>query len=432
MRQGNSPERKLENLCKEYYAERQHFPTKNEDEFKGYNMYCLIKSIREGKYSSMPNLKDKVKAIFGTLVGNTAIDDKMKLCREYYSEHHHFPKSDVMYKGRSMRNLIRTLMDGKDNKYKDELRNMFPEYATKLKMYERIEKCRAYKAEYNKFPTPGTVYEEFDIYCFVKHHLRCGKGPTKKELLEIFEIKEEDILDVLSIRRHKMNLCAEFYNINHRLPGHDEIYGGFNLYNFANNIQICGPEKLKEELNDIFEGKLDALEPVNKQHIRIERIKLCKEFYDIHHRIPKVDEIYKGVAIGSFVKRICVRKAGPITKCSYARPTWVELSNIFGRYNMSNKIYEDKLKLCEEFYFKFKRIPKTYESFGNFNIGNFIFRIRRNESHPLYRTLRNIFGELFEINKRKSNRSKDNRSSEKSQLKLKLKLMKSRRSKLFG
>ena len=84
-----------------------------------------------------------------------------------------------------------------------------------------------------------------------------------------------------------------------RLPKNKEKYKDFKIGNFIDGLKRGQNSHLKEEVDNIFNTKIEA------KHINLkddnEKLELCKEFYNEYKRLPKSNEIYKDFKIGKFI-----------------------------------------------------------------------------------------------------------------------------------
>ena len=232
-------------------------------------------------------------------------EDKIKICEDYYNEFKRLPKQEEKYKNYGIGYFIEDIKRGKFDKIKNKIENI---YKCKLEMNkqnklddkEKIKLCKEFYEKNKRLPNSREEYKDFKIGYFI-HHLKQGCNSHLKEQVEkIFKqyIKKE----IITISdEDKIKLCQEFYNEKNRLPKFREVYKDFKIGIFIANIKKGQNNHLKDELNKIFDNKLNKniIELNNK-----EKIKLCKEFYDEFKRLPKNKDIYKDFKIGIFIKNM--------------------------------------------------------------------------------------------------------------------------------
>ena len=167
----------------------------------------------------------------------------------------------------------------------------------------------------------------------------------------------------------------------------DKIDSGFKtnvkrklkLYNYVHDIKF--DLKIKEKKNEYFNKII---------HFRLtfeDKLKLCQEFYDKYHRLPKQSEKYKEFNIGSFISNI---------RCSGYKG-FNQLKQIFKEHwidgNIKDHEYKQNLELCKQFYNENHRMPLAKEKYKEFNIGSFIYLIKTEKNTNKKKDLEEIFKE---------------------------------------
>ena len=186
----------------------------------------------------------------------------------------------------------------------------------------------------------------------------------------------------------KLKLCQEFYNENHRLPTCKEKYKNWNIGNFIRNIRY-GQFKGLDQVKQIFgEHWIDI---INKEYEYKEyeyKLKLCQEFYNENHRLPKNEEKYKEWNIGSFIH---------VIKTKNNKDKINDLKQIFKEHwidgNINEYKYKQNLELCKRFYDEYHRLPKRSDKYKEWNIGSFIDTIKCRKNKDKINDLKQIFGE---------------------------------------
>ncbi len=184
----------------------------------------------------------------------------------------------------------------------------------------------------------------------------------------------------------KIELCKEFYNEYKRLPKRNEIYKDFKIGNFMYCLKQGKNNHLKEEVENIFNTKIDVNRKLNLKDDN-EKLELCKEFYNEYKRLPKQNESYKDFNIGNFISGL---KQG---KNSHLKE---EVENIFNtKIEVDRKLNlkddNEKLELCKEFYNEYKRLPKQHDNYKDFKIGSFMYCLKQGKNSHLKEEVENIF-----------------------------------------
>lgn len=178
-------------------------------------------------------------------------------------------------------------------------------------------------------------------------------------------------------------------------------------------INICesSPENLKYFLVFPSSGKIEKydeniLKSLNVEYINIDIvdlqcfdfedewfINLCQEFYNLYKRLPKKTEKFNNWNIGYFFQRIriddahkhLIPKLNEIFQC--------DVSNITFKDTELETLKNNMIKSCKEYYELYNHMPKVDEKFNNFNIGDFIRKIKTkpDDNRELVEELNEIF-----------------------------------------
>ena len=293
-------------ICKEFYNENKRLP-KQKEIYKDFKIGSFINGLKQGKNS---HLKEEVESIFNTKIEVTKKlnlkddNEKLELCKEFYNEYKRLPKRNDTYKDFNIGSFISCLKQGKNSHLKEEIENIFNtkiEANEQCSDNEKIELCKEFYNEYKRLPKMNERYKDFNIGYFIN---RLKKGYTshlKEEVEKIFNTKIE-VAKKLNLKddNEKLELCKEFYNEYKRLPKDKEKYKDFNIGSFINRLKKGYTSHLKEEVEKIFNTKIEA----NKQRSDNEKLELCKEFYNEYKRLPKDKEKYKEFNIGNFIHNL--------------------------------------------------------------------------------------------------------------------------------
>lgn len=170
--------------------------------------------------------------------------------------------------------------------------------------------------------------------------------------------------------RRKVKLLEQFYLTYGREPKAREKYKGENIGYFLRNIRkgvitLETEEYLKLEKMGFRLISLDVKEEVHK------KVELLKEYYLEFEREPNVNEVYKDVKIGMFLKNIYCNGV------KLSTDDYKDLINLgFSFKTKTKRVKEKKIKALLAFYKKYERLPKQTESYKGENIGTFVMNIR--------------------------------------------------------
>ncbi len=378
-------------ICKEFYNEYKRLP-KTIEKYKDFKIGNFISGL---KYGCNSHLKEEVESIFNTKIEANHIDlkddnEKLELCKSFYNEYKRLPKRNESYKDFNIGSFITNLKKSQNSHLKEEVENIFNtkiEVNRKLNLKddnEKIELCKEFYNEYKRLPKRNESYKDFNIGSFITNLKKSQNSYLKEEVENIFNTKIE-VTKKLNLKddNEKLELCREFYNEYKRLPKDKEKYKDFNIGNFINGLKQGKNSYLKEEVENIFNTKIEVNRKLNLKNNN-EKIELCKEFYNEYKRIPKQNESYKDFNIGNFINGL---KQG---KNSHLKE---EVENIFNTKIEVNHYIDDneKIELCKEFYNIYKRLPTSRDKYKNFNIGSFIKDLKRGHNSHLKEEVENIF-----------------------------------------
>ena len=318
-------------------------------------------------------------------------NEKIELCKEFYNEYKRLPKNKEKYKDFNIGIFINHLKQGKNSHLKEEVENIFNNkiYANKkLNLKddnEKIELCKEFYNEYKRLPKINEIYKDFKIGKFIDNLKRGKNSHLKEEVENIFNNKIYVKTILLKDDNEKLELCKSFYNEYKRLPKQNESYKDFNIGNFINYLKYGYNSHLKEEVENIFNTKIEVAKKLNLKDDN-EKLELCKEFYNEYKRLPKKNDTYKDFKIGNFIDNL---KHG-------ANLHLKEVESIFNtkievNWKLNLKDDNEKIELCKEFYNEYKRLPTWREKYKDFNIGIFINHLKQGKNSHLKEEVENIF-----------------------------------------
>ena len=172
-------------------------------------------------------------------------------------------------------------------------------------------------------------------------------------------------------KERKIQLIEEFYQINGRLPKYTEKSGGIAIGRFLSNIKQKNTKIAEEQMSRLEILGFNKNE-TDKEEEKERKIQLIEEFYQINGRLPKQNEVYKGIAIGQFLNSI--RQGN--TKITEEQMNRLMKLGFEGQIN-DIKLDYSVIKMGQ-FYRKYKRLPDQGESIGNEKnkVGDILLLIR--------------------------------------------------------
>ena len=168
---------------------------------------------------------------------------------------------------------------------------------------DKLNLCKEFFSEYQRLPKHNEVYKDFNIGSFI-NCLKCGNNSlTNQQVAKIFEQEIRAVKVVKISDEDKLTFCKEFYNEFKRLPKRCEIYKDFNIGCFIQHIKHCNNSQLKQQVEEIFHQEIHDIKRTVKISGE-DKLNLCKEFYKAYQRLPKITEVYKDFKIGKFIQNL--------------------------------------------------------------------------------------------------------------------------------
>ena len=270
--------------------------------------------------------------------------------------------------------------------YKNKLNGNFVIMANDENKDNLVNRYLNVLAETNTNYIDSTEYKLnfYNDYHIDKEENSFEKEEDSLEEEEFFEF-ERYVYESVYSKDHRIEICKEFYNENKRLPKQKEIYKNFKIGSFIDNLKHGQNSYLKEEVENIFNTKIEAKKIFLKDDN--EKLELCKEFYNEYKRLPKMNERYKDFKIGNFISGL---------KQGHNSHLKEEVENIFNtKIEVTKKLNlkddNEKLEFCKSFYNEYKRLPKKNDTYKDFNIGNFISNLKKGQNSHLKEEVENIF-----------------------------------------
>ena len=113
--------------------------------------------------------------------------------------------------------------------------------------------------------------------------------------------------------------------------------------------------------------------PNIKQTIIHEKVLLLVEFYDLYHRTPTQNEVYKNIKLGKFLHNIQYRNTNlPFEDKQLLINTGIKITSNKRLYTIHEKVL-----LLIEFYNLYNRTPKQNEIYKDIKLGTFLMNVRK-------------------------------------------------------
>ena len=263
-------------------------------------------------------IKEKEDQYFDKIIRFRLTDkDKLKLCQEFYDKYGRLPKQSAKYNDFNIGYFINRVRCGDYKKILDKVKQIFKEHwidgdIREYRYKQHLELCKQFYKEHKRLPKKEEKYKNQNIGSFI-YRTKGSKDENKiKDLERIFKIP---LIVKKQIKTYtyeeKLKLTSEFYNLNHRMPRTREKYGEFGIEHFVSRIRRYNKDENKiNDLKQIFKEHWIDGNVFDYQYNKY--LKLCKQFYDEFHRLPKQIEKYNGWNIGIFISEIKARKKNKI------------------------------------------------------------------------------------------------------------------------
>ena len=388
-----SYEDKLE-LCRQFYDEYNRLP-KIQERYKKFNIDAFIEYVK--RYGNQNKIND-LKNIFK----DQWIDDKrsiytyqqkLNLCKQYYQEFNRIPLTNEIWNGFDIGGFINSIRSNHNQNKINDLKNIFKDQwfdgsASNYNYQLKLNLCKQYYQEFHKIPGTKVIYNNIRLYSFIKYIKDKNEIDKINDLKNIFKDQWEQWVIPENHSSHtyqqNLNLCKQYYQEFNRIPLTNEIYNGFGIGAF-----ISMTKRDQNKINDLKNIFKDQWVDGNlKKHQYQQKLNLCKQYYQEFHKLPtNGSEKYNGFGIGQFIYRIIEMR--DLNKIN-------DIEKIFGKLHVpkltiDDEYYQEKLKLCKQYYLTYNKIPYRKDIFNNWKIGDFVFRIKYKKQHPIRPKLEEIF-----------------------------------------
>ena len=150
----------------------------------------------------------------------------------------------------------------------------------KISDEDKLNLCKEFFSENQRLPIYYEVYKDFKIGKFIQS-LRCGNNSQLKPQVE--EIFHQEIKTVKKISdEDKLNRCKEFYKTYKRLPKYYEvIYIDFNIGKFIQDLRYGFNSHLKPQVEEIFHQEINkVVTTANTENKQIDYEQKKREYDD--------------------------------------------------------------------------------------------------------------------------------------------------------
>ena len=321
-----------------------------------------------------------------------SLEDKLKLCQEFYNEHHRLPKKEEKYEDWNIGRFVYLIKINDENKI-NVLKQIFKDHwidgnVKEHEYKQNLELCKQFYDEFHRLPKYKEKYNGKNIGSIVCVIKRTNNKDKINDLKQIF--KEDWIEGSIKEYKYKQNLklCEQYYNEFHKLPTAKEKYNGLDIWSFIHHIIKTRSKDKINDLKQIF--KEDWIDGSIKEYEYKQNLKLCEQYYNEFHKLPTQKEKYKDFNIGSFVGSI--KQINNEYKLNDLKEIfkehWIDKKNIELKYTL-----DDKLKLCRQFYDEFHKLPTAKEIYKEWKIGVFIMGVKYGKNKCCLNEVKQIFKE---------------------------------------
>lgn len=170
----------------------------------------------------------------------------------------------------------------------------------------------------------------------------------------------------------KTKFLIEFYLAENRLPKTREEYGGVKVGQYLSGIRCGNINLTAEDIRKFEEAGIDI--KIKYNEYKMHRIvSLLIEFYELNGRLPKYNEEYKNVKLGSYFSRL--RRGQIILSNEYK----ILLSEAGIEISEEEEIHRNVILLAE-FYIKNNRLPYNSEIYKKVDLKQFFYSILSGDS----------------------------------------------------
>ena len=232
---------------------------------------------------------------------------KLELCKEFYDIYRRLPKCNEKFKEWNIGKFITHLKEGVNSHLKQQVEEIFEQEIIAVKKIsdeEKLNLCKEFFSEFKRLPKQSEEFKGWNIGNFIMVLKKGYNSQLKQQVEEIFNQEIKAVKKTVNLSNEdKLNLCKEFFKAYQRLPKSLEVYKDFNIGKFITNLKRYQNSQLKQQVEEIFNQEIKAV----KKTVKIvklsdkDKLDLCKEFFKAYQRLPKQSEKFKDFNIGNFI-----------------------------------------------------------------------------------------------------------------------------------
>lgn len=297
----------------EFFNDNSRLPCISDTEIDGINLYEFMQDIEMCEIILEDNDRKAVEDI-GIKINRKKEQNhnKVMLLAEYYLTFDKWPKQSTIFKnvklGVFMSNIKkndRNSISKVDQKILEKFNFEFQSISKIDKTHQKVLILVDYFNTFNRWPKPNEMYKGINISNFYYRlkNLRCN-SLLYDDMNLLLNLGFEFNTTPRSIKVHqKVLILIEFYNQFNRWPKYNEEYKNVQIGAFSMRIKQKRVNISKKDIEEL--RKLNfRFEIVSTKEEVHRKVLLLIEYFIIHKRLPKYNEIYKNVHIGFFLSNI--------------------------------------------------------------------------------------------------------------------------------
>lgn len=245
------------------------------------------------------------------------IHQKVLILAEFYKKFERYPMQEEEYKGVKLHKFFYAIryfsinISDSDRAFLESLEKNLPTAKYYNSTHKKVLILGEFLQEFGRIPKGYEEYKNVKVGVLMTNirHGSAKLSEKDRRYLESFNIElSAKKSKKLSMQKRVLAL-GEFYQKFGRSPKCKEEYNNIKIGSFLTSIK-SGRIILKDKDRKYLENIGVKLEPQNPQELVREKILILGEFYQKFGKVPKLDEEYKNIKIGSFF--YCIKKG--ITK----------------------------------------------------------------------------------------------------------------------
>lgn len=244
------------NLCKEFYNEFRRLP-KNKETYKGFNIGYFVQGIRRGENSHLKPIIEEIFHCKLDKKISLTDNERINLCKEFHKDFHRLPKDREIYKGFNIGCFIRHIKEGYNSHLKPIVEEIFGvklEIIKKSKPNiipdtDKLQYCREHFIQFKRLPRNRETFKGFNIGRLIDG-IKQGRQQHLKEPIEQI-YGQKIVVNKRLNNEDKIKLFAEYFNEFNKLPSPKAIYKDYKLGSLVNRITRGKNKDLREPFEKI-------------------------------------------------------------------------------------------------------------------------------------------------------------------------------------